>query len=55
MDRRAAVFLVFAVVCVVLVPFTDDSYRWVPIVTSIAYVVLALASFLDALSRRRSS
>ena len=55
MDRRAAVFLGFAVVCAVLVPLTEDSYRWVPIVTSIAYVVLAVASFLDALSRRRSS
>ena len=55
MDRRAAVFLVFAVMCVMLVPFTDASYRWVPIVTAIAYVVLAIASLLDALSRRRSS
>jgi len=55
MDRRAAVFLVFAVVCAALVPLTDDSYRWVPIVTAIAYVVLAIASFLDALSRKRSS
>ena len=55
MDRRAAIFIVFAVVCAVLVPLTDDKYRWVPIVTAITYVVLALASFLDALSRRRSS
>jgi len=55
MDRRAAVFLVFAVVCVALVAPTDDQYRWVPIVTAIAYVVLALASFFDALSRKRSS
>lgn len=55
MDRRAGVFIVFAVVCVALAPATDNSYRWVPIATAIAFVVLALASFLDALSRRRSS
>ena len=55
MDRRAAVFIGFAVVCAALVPVTDDKFRWVPVVTAIAYVVLAAASFLDALSRKRSS
>jgi hypothetical protein len=55
MDRRAAVFLVFAAVCALLVPLTDNEYRWVPIVTAITYVVLALASLLDARSRKRSS
>ena len=45
----------FAVVCLALVPVTDDPFRWVPIATAIAYVVLALASLLDALSRKRSS
>lgn len=55
MDRRAAIFVVFALVCAVLVPLTDDKFRWVPIVTAITYIALAAASFLDALSRKRSS
>jgi hypothetical protein len=54
MDRRATFFLVAALVCVLLVPVTDDD-RWVPIVTAIVYVLLALASFLDARSRKHSS
>jgi uncharacterized membrane protein YqjE len=55
MDRRAAVFLVFAFMCVVLVPVTDAEYRWVPIATAVVYVLLAIASVLDARSRKRSS
>jgi hypothetical protein len=55
MDRRAGVFLIFAAMCLVLVPITDDEYRWVPIVTAVTYVVLAAASLLDARSRKRSS
>jgi hypothetical protein len=55
MDRRAAVFLIFAAMCALLVPVTDDEFRWVPIATAVTYVVLALASVLDARSRNRSS
>jgi predicted Na+-dependent transporter len=55
MDRRAGVFLIFAVMCASLVPVTDDEFRWVPIVTAIVYALLALASLLDARSRKRSS
>jgi uncharacterized membrane protein YqjE len=55
MDRRAAVFLGFALTCALLVPVTDDEYRWVPIATAVTYVLLALASLLDARSRKRSS
>jgi hypothetical protein len=55
MDRRAAVFLVFALMCASLVPVTDDEFRWVPLATAIVYVLLAIASVLDARSRKRSS
>jgi uncharacterized membrane protein YqjE len=55
MDRRAGVFLIFALMCVLLVPVTDDEFRWVPIATAVTYVVLALASLLDARSRKRSA
>jgi len=55
MDRRAGVFLVFAAMCLLLVPVTDDEFRWVPVTTAIAYILLAAASLLDARSRKRSS
>ena len=54
MDRRALFFAVAAVICLALVPVAEAEHRWVPEVTAGAYVVLALASFLDALSRHRS-
>jgi hypothetical protein len=52
-DRRALVFLIFAVVCALLVPVAEAEHRWVAEVTAIAYVVLAGASALDAWSRSR--
>ena len=55
MDRRAVFFVVAAVACALLIPITDDAFRWVPIATSIVYLLLALASFLDARSRKHSS
>ena len=55
MDRRATVFLIFAVMCLLLVPVTDDEFRWVPIATAVTYVLLAIASMLDARSRKRSN
>ena len=53
-DRRALVFVIFAVVCFALIPLAEAKHRWVPEVTGIVYVVLALASALDAWSRSRS-
>ena len=55
MDRRATFFLGAAIVCALLIPVTEGEFRWVPIVTSIIYVLLAIASFLDAWSRKHSS
>ena len=54
MDRRAVFFIGAAFACALLVPLMDDEFRWVPITTAIVYVVLALASFLDARSRHSS-
>ena len=53
-DRRALFFVIAAVLCLALVPVAEPNLRWVPEVTAGAYVVLALLSFLDAVSRRRS-
>ena len=55
MDRRAVFFIGAAITCALLIPITDNEYRWVPIATAIVYVVLAVASYLDARSRRHSS
>ena len=52
MDRRAVFFLVAAIVSTVLIPVTEPSERWVPIVVAIVYVLLALASWADRVSRR---
>ena len=52
MDRRAAFFLLAAVVCALLIPVTESAQRWVPIMLVIVYVALSLASWADARSRR---
>ena len=52
-DRRSRFFVGASVVCVVLIPLSDASLRWVPIVVSIIYAVLAVLSFLDWRSRAR--
>ena len=54
MDRRAIVFLIFAVVCAVLAPLAEPEHRWVAELLGVVYVVLAAASALDAWSRSRS-
>ena len=54
MDRRAVFFLVAAVVCVVLIPLTGASERWVPIALSIVYTLLSVASWADARGRHRT-
>jgi hypothetical protein len=53
MDRRAVFFALAALVCILLVPVSEDALRWVPAVTAVTYLVHALASFLDFRSRRR--
>jgi hypothetical protein len=53
MDRRALFFVAAAALCTVLVPVTEAEHRWVSISLAVTYVVLALASYLDARSRRR--
>jgi hypothetical protein len=55
MDRRAIFFLCSALVCALLVGVTPTELRWVGTVMSLAFAVLALASWLDHSSRRRSS
>ena len=52
-DRRALFFAAAAVVCLALVPAAEREFRWVPELTAAAYVVLALLSFLDSISRGR--
>ena len=47
MDRRAALFLAAAAVCARLVPVSGD-YVWVSATVAAVYLVLALASWLDA-------
>jgi hypothetical protein len=52
-DRRALVFVIFAIVCAVLVPLAEAEHRWVPQVMAVTYLVLAAGSALDAWSRAR--
>jgi hypothetical protein len=52
MDRRAAFFLVAALIATVLVPVTDAGDRWVPIAVAITYLLLAIASWADRRTRR---
>lgn len=46
-DRRAAFFVLAALVSALLIPATEAELRWVPQVVAVVYVVLAAASFLD--------
>lgn len=52
MDRRAVFFLVAALAAALLIPLTVSSLRWVPVAVSVAYLLLALASYADARSNR---
>jgi hypothetical protein len=54
MDRRAVFFLVAAIVCAILIPVTEPDQRWVPIVLSVVYAALAIASWADLRTRRRA-
>jgi hypothetical protein len=53
-DKRAVFFLVAAVACFVLTPVADAELRWVAWGLGIIYLVLAVASWVDERSRRRS-
>ena len=53
MDRRAVFFACAGLLCAILIAPTDAELRWVPIAMSIAYVVLAGLSLLDAWSRHQ--
>jgi hypothetical protein len=48
MDRRALFFLVAAAVCFLLTPLADVQFRGFTLGVGVVYVVLALASWIDA-------
>ena len=50
---RIVFFLSAAVVCAALYPLSDRQFRWVASGTALVYVVLAVLTALDLLSRRR--
>ena len=52
-DRRAIVFVVFALVCGLLIPATPEKHRWFTVALCVVYAVLATASYLDHRSRTR--
>ena len=51
--RRALIFVVFAAICFALLPAAEPQFRWVCNTTGVTYLVLALASALDARSRAK--
>jgi hypothetical protein len=51
-DKRAAFFLVAALVCALLVPVTPSELQSVGEILVVVYLGLALASWLDFRSRR---
>ena len=52
-DRRAAFFVVAALVCLALTPVAESEYDWVCVALAVVYLVLAVASYLDARTRAR--
>ena len=52
LDRRAIIFVVFAIVTFLLIPISPTDFQWVGELLSITYLVLALLSFLDNVSQR---
>ncbi|HUR76527.1 MAG TPA: hypothetical protein VMZ22_01165 [Acidimicrobiales bacterium] len=52
-DRRALFFLMSAVAAGLLVPVAEQEHRWIVTTVAVTYVVLAIASALDAWSRAR--
>jgi hypothetical protein len=53
MDRRASFFLLASVVSLALTPVAGDN-AWVAVTAAAVYLLLSVASWLDAWSRRRS-
>jgi hypothetical protein len=53
-DKRARFFLLAAVVCLILVPLADHQFRALTLGVSATYMLLALASYLDFRSRKKS-
>ena len=54
MDRRALFFAFAAVAAALIVPVTTEPLRYVPVIVSVIYVVLSLASYLDWRTHNRS-
>ncbi|HET9601559.1 MAG TPA: hypothetical protein VFP08_08200 [Acidimicrobiales bacterium] len=50
-DKRAALFVVAAVLCGLIIPVTPAHYQTVGEVLVVVYLLLALASWLDFRSR----
>ena len=53
-DRRARFFLLAALVCLIMIPIADHQFRTLTLGVSATYVLLALASYLDFRSRKKS-
>lgn len=53
-DRRAVIFYVFAVVCVLLLIPCPTKFHFVGITLAVVYLVLGTASWLDSRGRARS-
>ena len=54
MDRRALFFAGAALVCAVLIPLTESAQRWLPVILSIVYALLSIASWADARTKARA-
>ena len=52
LDRRVPFFAMMSVVCFALVPLADANLRYVPTITGIVYVVLAVLFLVDWLFNR---
>jgi hypothetical protein len=53
MDRRVLFFLLAGVAGLALTPVVDADHRWVAVAVGVAYLVLALAAYLDRRTRDR--
>ena len=52
-DRRAAFFTVAAVLCLALTPIAEAKYVWVCVGLGVTYILLAVASYLDARTKAK--
>ena len=53
-DRRALIFYVMAVICLILLIPCPEKFHNVGVTLTVAYVVLGTFSWLDAIVRARS-